>query len=150
VLSITLMTLLLKIGLFRVPGWYQPPPTDGLDLILAVVLSIYCIGQFRLQSLVRNATPADWRRERRPMTRRVRGRWTWPDPVSKRLGKKVRSLEVGLMLLSSVICTLVGYFLWAWVSEEMPPIGFPAGGPSVWQFLVLIWLATLILMAASA
>jgi len=147
-LTLTILCLLRRqFFVTMMPGFQQP--TEGFDLILGLVLAIYCIGHYRLQSLVRNASPYDYRRDRRISTRRVKGRWTLPEPVRKRGGRKVQSLEVGLMLLAGVIATLVGYLLWTWVASELPPVGFPMGVP-VWHLVVLIWLGALALMGAGA
>ena len=39
------------------PGGFFPPPTEGFDLIMGMVLSIYCFAHFRLQSLVAVGLP---------------------------------------------------------------------------------------------
>src|SRR5262249_37176819 len=76
-LTLTILCLLRRqFFVTMMPGFQQP--TEGFDLILGLVLAIYCIGHYRLQSLVRNASPYDYRRDRRISTRRAKRRGAPP------------------------------------------------------------------------
>jgi hypothetical protein len=109
------------------------PGSFAADLAVCVAALAYVMGQYRLQSLVRNVFPPDYRRKRpRGGTPGPR----LPPPEQPRSPDLVGQAEWLQLVLTALVVAGLASTLWSFVVRLRPALGFDS---REWQGLLLVW-----------
>jgi hypothetical protein len=140
VLVTFLMVLVLGFRTWFIGPRSMPnePSSPLSDLFLAVSTLIYVAAHSRLLTIHHHAVPPDTRRELRPGSGRLKGRWLLPGGATKRSASLLTQSEFLLLLGTAPLFALVGYLLWIRIAFE--PVPEPLTVPlPVWRALLVVW-----------
>jgi hypothetical protein len=139
------LVILSLVGLLGLPrprspwsnaGWLRYQTPTLMDLLLCISVLAYVIGHYRLLAMTRSVFPPDSRRPREG---------TDADPTQRRSADLVTGWELALLGLALPVWTTLSVMLWAWMTEDAPPLGMAREG---WRILRLVWLVLGVLAAA--